>query len=557
MKKRLLLLSMVSIVALVGCDIKQLTDPEGNQVIVTLGDGTNYTANELFKNYSKTSTGASQYYNAVYDVLIRAVQPKTSIIQQYVAKDIDDFVQAANDAATQNNTSKKTELSKKLEAEGVDSLDELEQVYYLKRQKETYETNYYDTNLNDSLLEEYINYYAPYHVRHILVKTSSGDSLYKGTITADDAINLSDMVTRLSSGRETFGVIAQSTADNGDSGSAAIYGDVGVMSTQTEFVSEFKYALYQYDTFYNDSAKANVAAFDARQAAKENEGSSLIPVNESEKQFLKDSVNRIPYQKFVDLRTYANATTENVPDATVNGKEEYYPRNILFNQYINNHALGVVIRGTASAVASSSRFRHVEGLSASSNASDDVLCDEAGRPILVTRAGTGSSDSGYQGIHFIIAQRSPFVEKDATDDKTLIEELKSYWDMTTYSTDDDVSGIDSYITFIDSSRSEYSTRATDLKNLIKGFDSYVSYRIYEQALKEAEEKYQSVTFGEGIKELIDDYLSSNRSNAAYSAKESYENSWDAYIKLLKIQEQVSHLKISEDEIEKYFGSGKN
>lgn len=557
MKKRLLLLSMVSIVALVGCDIKQLTDKDGNQIIVTLGDGTNYTANELFKNYSKTSTGASQYYNAVYDVLIRAVQPKTSIIQQYVAKDIDDFVQAANDAASQNNTSKKTELSKKLEAEGVESLDELEQVYYLKRQKETYETNYYDTNLNDSLLEEYINYYAPYHVRHILVKTSSGDSLYKGTITADDAINLSDMVTRLSSGRESFGVIAQSTADNGDSGSAAIYGDVGVMSTQTEFVSEFKYALYQYDAFYNESAKSNVAAFDARQAAKENEGSALVPVSEDEKQFLKDSVNRIPYQKFVDLRTYANATTDNVPDATVNGKEEYYPRNILFNQYINNHALGVVIRGDASAVASSSRFRHVEGLSASSNTSDDVLCDEAGRPILVTRAGTGSSDSGYQGIHFIIAQRSPFVEKSTTDNKTLIEELKSYWDTTTYSTDDDVSGIDSYITFIDSSRSEYSTRATDLKNLIKGFDSYVSYRIYEQALKEAEEKYQSVTFGEGIKDLIDAYLSSNRSNSAYSAKENYENSWDAYIKLLKIQQQVSHLKIGEDAIEKYFGSGTN
>ena len=75
MKKKLLLLSMISVIALAGCgEVTQRTDNDGNNVIVKIGDK-NYTANELFVNYSNTSTGAQQYFNAVYDVLVNAVQP--------------------------------------------------------------------------------------------------------------------------------------------------------------------------------------------------------------------------------------------------------------------------------------------------------------------------------------------------------------------------------------------------------------------------------------------------------------------------------------------------
>ena len=121
MKKRLLLLSMVSIVALTGCDVSQLKDKDGNQIIVKLGDSMSYTANELFDHYSDTSAGTSQYFNAVYDVLIRAAQDKTTAIEQEVARRIDDFHQDAEDAASENNTSVRTELSKALEAKGIDA----------------------------------------------------------------------------------------------------------------------------------------------------------------------------------------------------------------------------------------------------------------------------------------------------------------------------------------------------------------------------------------------------------------------------------------------------
>ena len=165
MKKQLLLLSMVSIVALSGCDVSQIVEND-KQVIVKIGD-TAYTADELFEHYSNTSAGASAYYNAVYDVLISEVQPNTNAIENAVSADMDSFQEAARKSASDNGTSYTTELSKSLEAKGVENLEELQELYYLDAKKEAYKESYYDSNLNDSLLEEYITNYAPNHIRHI------------------------------------------------------------------------------------------------------------------------------------------------------------------------------------------------------------------------------------------------------------------------------------------------------------------------------------------------------------------------------------------------------
>lgn len=539
MKKQLLLLSMISMLALTGCgDVNQQKDSQGNQIIVKIGDK-NYTANELFEEYSNTSTGASQYYNAVYDVLIRAVQPITEKIKQDVQSDLDSFIKKAEDAAAENGTSIASERSKALEAAGVEDLKELEEVYTLNYQKSTYEERFYNKNTGDALLEEFINYYAPYHIRHILAKTSGGDSLYEGTLDRDDATNIANIVIDLASAKQSFATIAKSYADKGDEGSANKYGDVGIMSTSTSFVSEFKYAVYQYDTFYNKEAKANVEAFNSRQATRkignsDFEGSALIPTSVDE-DYLKESLNRIDYSVFTELKDYATITTENLK--TGYKEDKYLPRNIIFNNSLNNHALGVITKGTTG--PDTSRFKYVEGLSASQAEADKVLCDEAGRPILVTRAGSGSGDSGYQGIHFIIIQKSPFVNTDSQ--KTLLEELKDYYDLKAYEN----KKTNTYVTFINStSDKDYNDRVDDIENAAKEFDSYMSYRIYEQALKEANNVEFGKVNGVSIDSLINRYIDANRTSSAYSAKETYESSWESYMFLLQIQDEVSSLKVS-------------
>ena len=78
----------------------------------------------------------------------------------------------------------------------------------------------------------------------------------------------------------------------------------------------------------------------------------------------------------------------------------------------------------------------------------------------------------------------------------------------------------------------------------------MSYRIYEQALKEAKEK-GALAFGKindkSIDTIIESYLNANRTSAAYSAKETYEESWTSYIRLLKAQDQQSALKVSNED----------
>ena len=117
------------------------------------------------------------------------------------------------------------------------------------------------------------------------------------------------------------------------------------------------------------------------------------------------------------------------PDKDPKYKEvKYLPRNVIFNQYLNDHALGVIRKGDST--ISSDRFQWVSGLSANTtDEAEKILCDEAGRPILVTRAGTGSGEEGYQGIHLIVIQKSPFVQEGETD---LLESLTSYYDTKKY-----------------------------------------------------------------------------------------------------------------------------
>ena len=319
------------------------------------------------------------------------------------------------------------------------------------------------------------------------------------------------------------------------------------MSTLTSFVSEFKYSLYQYDAYYNDSAKTNVTAYNERQATRKVgntlvDGTSLVPyvTGSSEETLLKDSVKYNDYKVFTDLKKYASYTTDNLKNGYK--EEKYLPRNIIFNQHLNNHALGVVTKGTTG--PNSNRFQYVKNLSKSTSEEDKILCDEAGRPILVTRAGTGSGDSGYQGIHFIIAQKSPFVQTGTED---LLQELKAYYDTENY----DKATSTTYVKFINSSTTkELTDRADKVKSNIKEIDSYMNYRIYEKALEELKVDGKEVKFNESvdIANIITKYIDANRTSSNYTTQKSYKDSWKAYINLLKVQNQVENRKVAESMI---------
>ena len=537
MNKRIITLSLMGLLTLgtlTGCsDVKAekvTTDGQTKEVIVKVGDK-NYTADDLFAEYSGTTSGASAYYNAIYDVLIREAQPITTTITNAVNSRIDDFTEKAKEQASNNSTTYKTELSALLEDEGVNNLKELREIYTLDEQKKVYEDKYYDDNM-DSLKLEYLATKTPYHVSHILVKTdNAGSSLYKGTISAAEATKISSVINSLIDNKFTFGQVAKENSEDnsGEDSSASYFGDLGIMDQDTSFVPEFKYNVFAYDAYLNDNVNIKPRVEGETIAQELNldkefnfnyDGASTNTV--SVKKTLS-SVNEIPY-KVVD---YLSTLTEETPkvignvktykDANGNVKDvddSVYPRNIIFNTYFNDHGISVITNEGYPEEGDSTKFKLFTRLS-----EKPILTDGNNNPILVTRAG-----SSYQGIHFITINKSPF---DGND-----KDMLAYYSTENIpSTSTDVSNDKRFITAVASNNSTYTERAKKVKDAVKGFDPYLNYRIYEDLVAES-----NVEIKEEVKSLISKYISSQRAQTAYTNEASTTAALKSFVQLLQLQD---------------------
>ena len=572
MNKRLLTLSMVGLlsIGLASCSDVSKKENEGKQVIVTIKD-TDYTADELLEDYSKSSDGVNAFYNAIYDVLVRNHEAITDDMTQNVDTKIDSFVKTVRSNANTNGKTYKAQLSDELEDKGLESLEELREVYMLEQQKTKFEDSWYDSH-ESTLKNDYLEAKTPYHIRHILVKTNgAGTSLYDGKISEDEAIKLSNVIQRLADGTESFGQIAQQASD--DTGSAAKYGSVGIMDQDTGFVNEFKLGIFAYDAYLNSkntvtdaAAKLNIPSkvLDETNDADKNESLGGVMTSYDVKSTVT-SVNEIPYQKVLDLETYADEddTIDNqiyVPNlpqyagnvgTTIN--ESYYPRNILFNNYFNDHGLSVIVND-GSFTGTSANWKNIPELS-----SKPVLTDGQ-NPILVARGGSGDS---YQGIHLMSIEQSPFwydsedlqftkfADGEAPSQETFLENYYSTNIPATSSTD--VSKDQRYVTFVKSNRDTYSTRADEIKNLVKEFDPNVSYKLFEELAFNADGSLKAgLSIDEDILSSIKELIASKRTANEISESKTNEEAWTSYVQLLKLQDAQKEAKqLSEAYIDLY------
>ena len=568
MNKRLLTLSMVGLltVGLASCsDVKQ-KEVDGKQVIVTIKD-TDYTADELLGDYAKDSAGVNAFYNAIYDVLVRDHETITDDMQQNVDTKIDSFVKSVRSNANSNGKTYKAQLSDELEEKGLESLDELREVYMLEQQKTKFEDSWYESH-EEVLKKEYLEEKTPYHIRHILVKTNeAGTSLYNGKISEDEAIKLSNVIQRLAEGKETFGQVAQQASD--DTGSAANYGSVGIMDQDTGFVNEFKLGIFAYDAYLNSkntvadaAAKLNIPTkvLDETNDADKNADLGGVMTAYDVKSTVT-SINEIPYQKVLDLETYADtddtinntiyvpaeganlyhADFANNVGSTIN--DSYYPRNILFNNYFNDHGLSVIVNESAT-TGEGSNWKLIPTLS-----SKPVLTDGS-NPILVARAGSGDS---YQGIHLMVIEQSPFwydaedlqyTVFGANSTPTQEEFLNNYYSTSIpASSSTDVSKDHRYVTFVKSNRDTYSSRASDIENLINGFDPNVSYKLFEElAFNEDGSLKAGLEIDAEILTSIKELIASKRAANEVSEADSNLEAWTSYVELLKLQDVQKEAK---------------
>jgi hypothetical protein len=586
MKKRLLTLSVVGLMMVTtSCSpVSIQKDADGKQIIVSLvnsdGSKVNYTADDLLAKYKGTTSGIEAYYNSIYDLLIRHDQEITSSMETSIDSKIDSFINTVKSNASSKGVSYNTALSDELESKGVESLGELRELYELEVQKSEYETTFYEDNM-DNLTWEYIQTRAPYHIRHILVKTDdeSGTSVYDKLISKDESTKLSSIVTRIASG-ENFGEIAYDASEDnsGDNSSAKLYGSLGIMDLDNNFVSEFDDTIYFYDAFLS----GNETSYTKEQKAQLlNIPTTVDGVNVEEA--LKARVNAVPFGTAKMFDEYANSTktvnnakytTDVDPNADRHElTSSYYPRNVLFNTYFNNHGLTFITdqglqdedRVDASWIEPSAEVKAIIG-------DHKILADSDGNPVLITY----NPDTG---VHFMIIEKSPLYQKyeSYTDWSTLEgeevaldslkDEMMHYYSRTVPSGNDNVTNDNRFVTYIKSVRDTYQSRANTIEEKVKGFDENVSYRIFESLIYQTEENSTVLKVdGEGnyiartdieieaeMLDSIKSYIDAKRANTEYSSAASNVNSWKGYVRLLQYQDDQKEAKqLKFTETYKYF-----
>lgn len=584
MKKRLLTLSMVSLLTLglASCsDVDAKKTSDGKDIIVSIeteGGVVNYTADDLLNHYSSTETGVKAYYNAIYDVLVRHDQEITPEMSTTIEEDMETFLNTCKTNASNNGTTYKTELSNSLEAEGVETTGELRELKELNVQKTKYSENFYDQGLEDgTFAKKYIEEKAPYHIRHILIKTDdvSGSSVYNKEISKEESKKIYSIISRLASGKTTFGDIAY---DASDDSSNSLYGSVGIMDLDTGFVSEFKYGVYYYDAFLsgkNDTGKTQEQVLEMLRIPSSielGEGNTL-----NTKEVLDNSVFTVPYSAVEMFQAYADTTktidNKTYTDEIVPGSvrqsitSQYYPRNVLFNTYFNNHGLTFITdegfgdtTGNANWTTPNAELKAVLG----ENFDGKILTDN-GNPILVTY-------NPSTGLHFMIIEKSPINQKYTSytsyENKSegeevalnnLEEELLHYYSLDVPSGSANVTNDNRFVTYIKTTRTEYDKRATTLENKFKSYDSNMEYKIFESLIYDDNGTIRTdVTIDEKILNTILTYIKDQRANTEYSTLESNVASWTTYLQLLEfqgLQKDAKQLDFSETKL--YFADTKD
>lgn len=649
--------------------------------------------NEIFELMDGKKDAAKAMYSAASNILAQFVTPRSEVIISKVDQKIDEQEETWKSSASSNGTSYKEEQEKTFESEGVLDEEGLRNKWIAEEQvsqnKSDYGLTYNgDTDKNEQYhiseteTKKFVETTRPYHVSHVLIKVDAGSGStdsYEGQISSDNAKKIGDVVESLVSS-DTFGDTALRLSDDSSNTS---YGDLFGGSTtanplmkSTSYVNEFKLGLYSYEAFINKATKDNTELKEALHVPGVNDDdiNDELDATMGDTELGQGKAFGIPLTVALDMRESAEQEKSNAGYEVVAESKggqvtaNQYPRNILFNNYFNNHEINFIyddrdeyatkfiasvnalidaaaeasgetiphlttLAEIKSAAATeslkskgiyladmydsfvsvcgsldinpetgavnangknfdSTKFQEIDGVSnqlvtyasnseGATDPDDDGIIEISGSkkvlsyprtagvgdsavttysPVLITRAGSGSGDSGYQGIHFIVVNNDPFGTGDDTRDAALNEGAYQYryyrvnkpdtthTDTTAYTAEYNENP--SIVNFLKSdlkssaSSTFYNNRILAVESTINGYDSNTDFKIWESNLAKFKEKYKvdfMTLLDDGSattnSDMINLYINQTRSAAETSADETLDDSWQTYVRQNKLYEQ--------------------
>ena len=578
-----------------------------------------------------------------------------SELQALAQKDVQDIKDQAQKNADSNGTTYLEEFTKLLSSNGVDNVNELYQAKLYEEEKKKFESDYETNETIEQMRDGgpvykgsttygvgsdgYLVEQMPYTISHILVKLSeaSNGEHAQATITESESSKLGQVMQLLAGQgkdeltRTAFTTIAHNAKLSDDTTSAEKYGQLSVMDrTQADsFVNEFKFGIYAYEALYNQvNQNAELNPYAAAVTTHDNTGeayqllskikfsadatytdaSKAHAADEAEladgEHYIRNffsgtTIGRIPYGVAMALarddvsknRFTEDGKTSQMSWRVNDGNSAFFPRNILFNKYLNNHRVAVVVpneipyndpsiahpEGTAGDYTTESfvgvhsdTYAALPGFQTNTKdvlpaailgQDDNVLTTERGQIVLVVRAGSSGS---YEGIHFMVIDRSALVEYasgsemitaaeyEATKDTEDVNSLQEFYtiyrpgeaDFPTYNiglfgSEDEAKT--TYINQLRTSDANYSDNVRTLKDKIKGYNSNKNTYMFQRLIEEGNIKWGTHAIASNVKELIESWIKSQRSKGVIDTRDNFDKTWATYIEYLTAQDQARAL----------------
>ncbi len=492
----------------------------------------------------------------------------------------------------------------------------------------------------------------PYTISHILVKfaSASNGEHAQATISETESRKLGQVVELLAGAdlsspatkantRTDFGTIALQNSE--DTGSAAKYGQLSVMDRDTadSFINEFKFGIYAYESIYNQvntSATANPYAAAENKHGNSGETYKLLDkikfsddatyTDKSEAQtadevaaglsegehyianYFEDTgaqIGRIPYGAAVALAKDSVSKNDFEIDGEAgkkmnwqvnNGSATYYPRNILFNKYFNNHKVAVIVPNeipyndsTISDLSTADdyttenfvgkikdEYKALPGFSRDTTTllpssvlgqDSNVLTTERGQIVLAVRGGSSGS---YEGIHFMVIDRSALeeivtinddysttlssmtlaeynasTEKTTTNTNSLSEFYTVYRpteaNFPTYTSGGVTNDKTTYINQLHTTNTAYKENVETLTGKIKAYNSNKETYLFQRLVEEEKITFANNDIAKSAEEQIQTWISSKRTKSAIDSRESFDDTWATYIEYLTAQDAARSL----------------
>ena len=541
-----LVTSFICGMALTACDVNA-----NDKYVVQYKDYSNselgLLTDAMYSDYLETSAGLTKYYEKVRDLLVRAtfksvteasnglkVKTPLATLEAQAKNKVEEQKETARKNAKNNDTSYSDEMDAIYTSHDCEDEEGLYQYFLLELEKEQLDSAIMNNDAQLKVLRDgdgtdaekgWINSAKPYHIKHMLVKIEGGaDNFTRATITEDEATKLSKVVTLLADG-EKFDDLAANNLLNDDSSDKL--GDVGIVNNNAttkslKMVSEFQLGIYTADKVINSKSGTGIGL------------ESMIDLGGTADVKVEDNISvvEVPYEVVKDLGEVAKYPEETEDSRIKELSASVYPRNIIWNKYLNNHNVFVIVNKKADKTSTTDLVTATVDTTVPNNFAagtksgfkDGYLCAEDGKVIFGVR-------SEY-GVHFIKIQKSAY----DTD-------LSTYYPiaLTVDGTDVTKAAVGSnYIVGLDSAKDTFDTRLSDIKSAIKGYDSNAEYRLYKYLVSYAKANNIISSTDEKtnkILEKIDKHISDLKKSEEYKQEDGLKTVWENYLRLIALQNE--------------------